>query len=120
MSRSLHIAKVQVQWTDGGAWGYDCQEAMCTILFHIWECACGTINEEDINEYSEEYEVSKEDIKSVIQSITTKDAFYIENKNDIIEALKSCSLSIQGFVDILKRMVELSDPSNEWVRIAWF
>lgn len=117
----LHVAKQTIKWAPQTAIsGWDAPEMFYDLL-KLYGCAMGNADEGEVDEYTRTFEVDKQDLIRMRNSLASQDEFYLEHLPEIGQALhklKDCSR--YDAVKALDVLVNNSDPDNDWVYVSWF
>lgn len=116
MSTRLHTGKVyQIEYTPcgQGMFGSDGQEALYNIMSMF------DINNTASDEFAEDYEVSREELKRLRTIITEEGAEYQNCEEGFKKALDNARITKADFIDVLDHLIEKSDQRNPFVLISW-
>lgn len=116
----MKIANQTIKWIGANAYGNGMREAVYKILFKVYGCDYGAVNEPEVDEESREYEVLRDSLEHVKFSIQSLDEFFDDNCEEITDILEEAQSNIAQFLDLLDEMISKSDPENEWVYVSWF
>lgn len=116
MSTRLHTGKVyQIEYIPcgQGMFGSDGQKALYNILSMF------DINNTASDEFAEDYEVSREELKRLRTIITEDGAEYQNCEEDFKVALDNTQMTKANFIDVLDHLIDKSDQRNPFVLISW-
>ena len=114
MGYRLHVAKTyKVEYALGDAFNHGCHD------FHSLLSACGVDSTED-DEYQDEFEVSKEDWKCVIEILKNLDCLSPADRANIQRCLEALDYSAEETIEVMEAFLEEADPDIEYLHLAFF
>lgn len=116
----LHVASQQIKWhPDTALSGWDAPEMFYRLL-SLYDCAMGNADEGEVDEYTHTFEVDREDLIKMRNSIASQDDFFRDHEKEIRAALKIIDYTPMKIVNALDTLINNSDPENDWVYVSWF
>lgn len=116
----LHVASQQIKWHPEPAMcGWETPEALYDLL-RLYDCAMGSCDGDAMDCYTNTFEVDRDDLIKMRNSIASRDSFFQEHESEIRRALKTAGLSPMAMADALDIIINNSDPDNGWVYLSWF
>lgn len=114
MNKELRIAKInQIEFCSLAASGFELQQGIACIfeLFSI------TIDKRNI--FADEYQVSRDQLQSMYESIANQDNVFQEHASLFEDYLRSAYIDKDEFLQILDDLIHKSDQQNTQVLISW-
>lgn len=116
----LHVASQQIKWhPDVAMSGYEAQETLYDLL-RLYDCAMGSVSDDEMDQYSSTFEVDRDDLIKMRNSIASQDDFFQQHESYIRKVLKISDTTPMQMVKALDVLINNSDKQSDWIYVSWF